>query len=222
MSLVLYDSPVSGNCYKVRLLLAHLGMPYERRDARRRRPLEPARAARRAEPGAARADARARRRPRRSRESGAILWYFGEGTRFVPDDRVRARAGAAVDVLRAVRPRAGDRGRALLGRVLRPCRRRSPSGSRSAWPRATGRSRRWSGTSRSGEWFVGDGHVARRHRALRLHARRARGRLRARARIPAIRAWLARVAAPPGPRADRRVEARHRRSTFVTELFHHA
>ena len=29
--MLLYDSPVSGNCYKVRLLLAHLGLPYERR-----------------------------------------------------------------------------------------------------------------------------------------------------------------------------------------------
>ena len=28
--MVLYDSPVSGNCYKVRLLLAHLGIRYER------------------------------------------------------------------------------------------------------------------------------------------------------------------------------------------------
>ena len=28
---LLYDSPVSGNCYKVRLLSAHLGLPYERR-----------------------------------------------------------------------------------------------------------------------------------------------------------------------------------------------
>ena len=29
--MLLYDSPVSGNCYKVRLLFAHLGLPYERR-----------------------------------------------------------------------------------------------------------------------------------------------------------------------------------------------
>ena len=29
--MLLYDSPVSGNCYKVRLLLAHLAIPYERR-----------------------------------------------------------------------------------------------------------------------------------------------------------------------------------------------
>ena len=28
---LLYDSPVSGNCYKVRLLFAHLGIAYERR-----------------------------------------------------------------------------------------------------------------------------------------------------------------------------------------------
>ena len=30
--MLLYDSAVSGNCYKVRLLLAHLGLPYERRE----------------------------------------------------------------------------------------------------------------------------------------------------------------------------------------------
>src|SRR5207342_2256380 len=29
--MLLYDSVISGNCYKVRLLLAHLGIPYERR-----------------------------------------------------------------------------------------------------------------------------------------------------------------------------------------------
>ncbi|MEA2300680.1 MAG: hypothetical protein QOE44_1215, partial [Solirubrobacteraceae bacterium] len=30
--MLLYDSRVSGNCYKVRLLLAHLGRAYERRE----------------------------------------------------------------------------------------------------------------------------------------------------------------------------------------------
>ena len=30
--MLLYESPVSGNCYKVRLLLAHLGVGYERRE----------------------------------------------------------------------------------------------------------------------------------------------------------------------------------------------
>ena len=30
--MLLYNSQISGNCYKVRLLLAHLGVPYEKRD----------------------------------------------------------------------------------------------------------------------------------------------------------------------------------------------
>ena len=32
MTVVLYDSAVSGNCYKVRLLFALLGVEYERRE----------------------------------------------------------------------------------------------------------------------------------------------------------------------------------------------
>ena len=83
--MLLYDSPVSGNCYKVRLLLAHLGLPYERREVdvvdRSDRPellgdLNPALRV----PTLVLADGRP------LAESGAIIWYFGEGTRFVPDD----------------------------------------------------------------------------------------------------------------------------------------
>jgi glutathione S-transferase len=83
---LLYDSPVSGNCYKVRLLLAHLGVPYERQTMdvidRSNRPevlggLNPALRV----PTLVLDDGRA------LGESGAILWYFGEGTRFVPEDR---------------------------------------------------------------------------------------------------------------------------------------
>jgi glutathione S-transferase len=83
---LLYDSPVSGNCYKVRLLLAHLGIPYERQwmdvADRSNRPdtlggLNPALRV----PTIVLDDGRA------LGESGAILWYFGEGTRFVPEDR---------------------------------------------------------------------------------------------------------------------------------------
>jgi len=82
---LLYDSPVSGNCYKVRLLLAHLGIPYERRTMdvvdRSNRPevlggLNPALRV----PTLVLADGRP------LAESGAILWYLGEGSRFVPDD----------------------------------------------------------------------------------------------------------------------------------------
>jgi len=83
---LLYNSPVSGNCYKVRLLLAHLGIPYERRD------LEIVdRSNRDAVLGALNPDLRIPTlvlddgRP--IAESGAILWYFGEGTSFVPSDR---------------------------------------------------------------------------------------------------------------------------------------
>jgi len=82
---LLYDSPVSGNCYKVRLLLAHLGIPYERRTMdvvdRSNRPevlggLNPA----------LRVPTLVLDDGRPLAESGAILWYLGEGSRFVPVD----------------------------------------------------------------------------------------------------------------------------------------
>jgi glutathione S-transferase len=85
LTLVLYDNPVSGNCYKVRLLLAHLGIPYERRELsvedRSNRDevlggLSPAQRV----PTIVLDDGRS------LGESGAILWYFGGGTRFVPED----------------------------------------------------------------------------------------------------------------------------------------
>jgi glutathione S-transferase len=83
---LLYDSAVSGNCYKVRLLLAHLGLPYERRSVdvvdRSNRPevlggLNPA----------LRVPTLILDDGRPLAESNAILWYFGDGTRFVPEDR---------------------------------------------------------------------------------------------------------------------------------------
>jgi glutathione S-transferase len=83
---LLYDSPVSGNCYKVRLLLAHLGIQYERRTmdvvdrSNRREVLGELNPALRV-PTLVLDDGRA------LGESGAILWYFGEGTRFVPEDK---------------------------------------------------------------------------------------------------------------------------------------
>jgi glutathione S-transferase len=83
--MVLYDSPVSGNCYKVRLLFAHLGVAYERRtvdvvDRSNRKELLGALNPALRVPTLLLDDSRA------LAESGAILWYFGEGTRFVPDD----------------------------------------------------------------------------------------------------------------------------------------
>lgn len=84
--MVLYDSAVSGNCYKVRLLFAQLGLEVERRELdvidRSNRPevlggLNPALRV----PTLVLDDGSA------LAESGAILWYFGEGTDFVPEDR---------------------------------------------------------------------------------------------------------------------------------------
>jgi glutathione S-transferase len=84
--MLLYNSPVSGNCYKVRLLLAHLGVDYERRD------LDVVDRSNRPEVlGGLNPDLRVPTlllddgRP--LAESGAIIWYFGEGSRFVPADR---------------------------------------------------------------------------------------------------------------------------------------
>jgi glutathione S-transferase len=83
---LLYNSQISGNCYKVRILLAHLGIPYERTEVdvvdrtNRAELLGDKNPALRV-PTLVLDDGRA------IGESGAILWYFGEGTRFVPEDR---------------------------------------------------------------------------------------------------------------------------------------
>jgi glutathione S-transferase len=83
---LLYDSPPSGNCYKVRLLLAHLGISYERRfvdtvDRSNRRDeldsLSPTR----------RVPTLVLDNGKPLGESAAILWYLGRGTQFVPEDR---------------------------------------------------------------------------------------------------------------------------------------
>lgn len=82
----LYDSRVSGNCYKVRLLLGHLGLPYERVELdvvdRSNRPevlggLNPALRV----PTLVLDDGRS------LGESNAILWWLGDGTAYVPEDR---------------------------------------------------------------------------------------------------------------------------------------
>ena len=84
--MLLYNSRVSGNCYKVRLLLAHLGLDYGVRELdvvdRSDRPevlgnLNPALRI----PTIVLDDGRP------LAESNAILTYFAEGTRFLPEDR---------------------------------------------------------------------------------------------------------------------------------------
>jgi glutathione S-transferase len=83
---LLYNSQVSGNCYKVRLLLAHLGIEYERHELdvvdRSNRPevlggLNPALRV----PTLVLDDGRS------MSESNAIINYFAEGTPYLPEDR---------------------------------------------------------------------------------------------------------------------------------------
>ena len=83
--MLLYNSQVSGNCYKVRLLLAHLGVDYERREID-------------VIDRSGRSDLLGEVNPalqvptlvlddgRPLAESNAILWYLGLGTKYLPDD----------------------------------------------------------------------------------------------------------------------------------------
>ena len=83
--MLLYNSAVSGNCYKVRLLLAHLGVEYETRElsvvdrSNRSEVLGDLNPAQRV-PTIVLDDGRP------LGESNAILWYFGDGTSYVPTD----------------------------------------------------------------------------------------------------------------------------------------
>ena len=83
--MLLYNSAVSGNCYKVRLLLAHLGIAYETEE------LSVIDRSNRSEvlgelnPGL-RVPTIVLDDGRPIAESNAILWYFGDGTRYVPED----------------------------------------------------------------------------------------------------------------------------------------
>jgi glutathione S-transferase len=81
----LYDNPVSGNCYKVRLLFAHLGIDYERREmdvvdrSNRREVLGGLNPALRV-PTLVLDDGRT------LAESNAIIFHFAEGTQYLPED----------------------------------------------------------------------------------------------------------------------------------------
>jgi glutathione S-transferase len=85
MTVTLYDNPFSGNCYKVRLLFHLLGIEYERREMsvtdysdriKVLGGLSPSLNL----PTVVLDDGRP------LAESNAILWYFAEGTEYLPDD----------------------------------------------------------------------------------------------------------------------------------------
>ena len=83
--MLLYNSQVSGNCYKVRLLLAHLDRAYQRREvdvvdrSNRLQLLGELNPALRV-PTLVLDDGRA------LAESNAILWYLADGGAYVPED----------------------------------------------------------------------------------------------------------------------------------------
>ena len=161
----------------------------------RRRPLEPPGRARRAEPGAARADARARRRPLARRVERDHLVPRPTGPR-TSRTTARAGAGAAVAVLRAVRPRAEHRGGAFLADLGRAASATRPS-SRRARPAATGRSTRWRRhlTAARSSSATRPRSPTSRCTPTRTSPTR-RGSILS--RYPAIRAWLDKIAALPG------------------------
>jgi glutathione S-transferase len=95
-SVLLYDSQISGNCYKVRLLLAQLGVEYELRDVDVvERAQVPVNAIDYSDRAGVLGDVNpALRVPtvvlddgRPLAESNAILCYFAEGTPYLPEDR---------------------------------------------------------------------------------------------------------------------------------------
>jgi glutathione S-transferase len=85
VTVLLYDNPLSGNCYKARLILNLLGIEFERREVsvvdhsdrvEVLGDLSPSLNV----PTVVLEDGRA------LAESNAILWYFADGSRYLPDD----------------------------------------------------------------------------------------------------------------------------------------
>ncbi len=178
VEVLLYNSAVSGNCYKVRLLLAQLGIEYETVELsvvdRSNRTevlgeLNPVFASRRSCSTTA----------ARSRESNAILWYFGDGTQYVPDDPY-------------------ERAQVLQWQFFEQYSHEPNIAVARFWIAYSGTPERFEAelpARMKGGYAALDAMerhldvenvlrrralLARRHLALRVHARRARGRLRSR------------------------------------------
>src|ERR1700759_4389518 len=83
--MLLYDNPISGNCYKVRLLLALLGIEYERRELSVFDRSDRAQILGELNPGL-RVPTLVLDDGRALGESGAILGYLARGTEFWPHD----------------------------------------------------------------------------------------------------------------------------------------
>jgi glutathione S-transferase len=84
--MLLYDSAISGNCYKVRLLFSLLGIEYERREVDVIDRTGRAQLLGNLNPGL-RVPTLVLDDGRPLAESDAILVYFAEGTEYLPEDR---------------------------------------------------------------------------------------------------------------------------------------
>jgi glutathione S-transferase len=191
----LYNSQVSGNCYKVRLLFAHLGVRYETVEVdvveRSNRPellggLNPA----------LRVPTLVLDDGRPLAESNAILWYFGDGTAYVPHDAYeRAQTlqwmffeqyshepYIAVARFLLVYSGRADEHRELIASKL-------PGGYRAL----EAMERHLDG----GDFLVGGGYTVA-DMSLYAYTHVAHEGGFELDRFPAIRAWLERVAAQPG------------------------
>jgi glutathione S-transferase len=190
----LYDSRLSGNAWKVRILLTQLGLPFERVT------LDLAKGAT-ADP-AFRAKSRFARVPlleledgRTIVESAAIMLYLAEGTRFLPDDRfLRAEVTSwltfeQADLLRALALPRFYRMRGIADQMAS----RIADYQEAAYP-ALAKADAWLSTH---DWLVDDrytiadiglfGYVSMAHQGGYEMER-----------FPSIAAWLARVKAQPG------------------------
>jgi glutathione S-transferase len=193
---LLYNSQVSGNCYKVRLLFAHLGVDYERQEVdvadRSNRPellggLNPALRV----PTLVLDDGRS------LGESGAILWLFGEGSRFVPAD-----AFERAQVLQWMFFEQYDHEPAIAvarfwllfsGRPREDFADRLPERTAAGYRALDALERQLDGHT----WLVGDG-MTLADIALYAYTHVADEGGFELERYPGIRAWLDRVAAEPG------------------------
>ena len=151
---MLYNNQLSGNCWKVRQILALLGIPYERVE------LDVIDRSNRAEVlggknPALRVPTLELDDGEHLAESNAILWYLADGTEYVPDRPLDRARVAPVDVLRAVRGRAEDRRRAVLDLDPRRSGTSTPPSSKRSGAPATARSTRSRAPRRGRDWLVG-------------------------------------------------------------------
>ena len=215
MTVLLYDNPVSGNCHKVRLILGLRGIEFERRE------LSVVDRSDRGEvlaglspslnvPTVVLEDGRP------LAESNAILWYFADGTPYLPDDPYERAQVLQWMFFEQYKHEPGDRGGPLLGRAT-PTR---PAAGGDDRGQARGRPRRprarWSATSRDRDFFVGERFTIA-DIALYAYTHVAPEGGFDLEPYPALRAWLDRVAAAARDRPDRRLSRREcwQRAAFV-------